>query len=259
MADIDFFQLTRGGLRRKTNDDAVGCWSHADGLVLAVADGLGEQSGGEVASHLALEVLSGELAQAPTSWPLTTRLRRAVQAANVAIYQKAITVPELQGMATTLTTTALVGSSLVTAHVGDCRLWLLRDGTLIQLTKDHTWVWAHLPGAPSVEQVRHQPRRYSLPRCLGRELIVSIDMLSLELRAGDVLAQCSDGVHGALTDDGIQELLEAHPPEAACHAILRCAGQLDGSDDLSVQVAAVRDVPLVARRWWPFSRVAERV
>lgn len=259
MSDIDFFQLTRGGSRRDVNEDAVGCWPHADGLVLAVADGLGEHSAGEVASQLALELLPGELAQAPTTWPLTTRLRRAVQAANVAIYQKAITVPELQGMGTTLTATALVAGALVTAHVGDCRLWLLRDGTLTQLTKDHTWVWAHVPGAPSVEQVRDQPRRYSLPRCLGRELIVSIDMLSLELRAGDVLAQCSDGVHGTLTDDDIQELLEAHPPEAACRAILRRAGQLDGSDDLSVQVAAVRDVPLVARRWWPFSRVAERV
>ena len=259
MSDIEFFQLSRGGRCREVNEDAVGCWPHADGIVLAVADGLGEQSAGEVASQLALEVLPAELGQAPTTWPLTTRLRRAVQAANVAIYQKAITVPELQGMATTLTATALVGGALVTAHVGDCRLWLFRDGALTQLTKDHTWVWAHVPGAPSVEQVRNQPRRYSLPRCLGRELVVSIDILSLELRAGDVIVQCSDGVHTALGEDDIQELLEAHPPAAACHAILRRAGQLDGSDDLSVQVAAVRDVPLVARRWWPFSRVAERV
>ena len=120
-------------------------------------------------------------------------------------------------------------------------------------------MWAHVPGAPSVEQVRNQPRRYSLPRCLGRELVVSIDILSLELRAGDVIVQCSDGVHTALGEDDVQELLEAHPPEAACHAILRRAGQLDGSDDVSVQVAAVRDVPLVARRWWPFSRIADCV
>src|SRR5437899_2616124 len=154
MPDIDSFQLTREGSRREVNEDAVGCWPHADGLVLAVADGLGAHSAGEVASQLALEVLPAELAQAPTTWPLTTRLRRAVQAANVAIYQKAITVPELQGMATTLTATALVGGALVTAHVGDCRLWLFRDGALTQLTKDHTWVWAHVPGAPSVEQVR---------------------------------------------------------------------------------------------------------
>src|SRR5262249_41579052 len=118
MSDIEFFQLSRGGRCRGGNEDAVGCWHHAAGIVLAVADGLGEQSAGEVASQIAVEVLPAELAQAPTTWPLTTRLRRAVQAANVSIYQKAITVPELQGMATTLTATALVGGALVPAHVG---------------------------------------------------------------------------------------------------------------------------------------------
>src|SRR5205823_2268879 len=93
--------------------------------------------------------------------PIATRLRRAVHAANVAVYEKAVVVPQLAGMATTLTVTALVGSALTTAHVGDCRLWLLRDGTLTQLTKDHTWVWSHLPGIAPPTPGREQPRRYS--------------------------------------------------------------------------------------------------
>lgn len=254
MARIQFFELSEGGADHPTNEDAVAHWSLEDGLVFAVADGIGERAAGHVASTLALEIVGRELGGPPTELPVLNRLRRAVQTANVELYQKGLTVPALSGMGTTLTATALVGSSLVAAHVGDCRLWLLRDRTLTQLTKDHTWVWAHLPGFEGGEHAHGQRRRYSLPRCLGHELVVSIDLLSLELRTGDVLVQCSDGVHGAIEEVEIQELLEAHPPEAACRALLRRAHEEDG-DDVSVQVAAVRGVPAsAARPWWRLGR-----
>src|SRR4029077_7217555 len=144
MPEIEFFQLTDVGCVRETNEDAVGHWPHEDGLLFAVADGLGGQAAGEVASQLALEILSREMDRAPGSWAVAKRLKRAVQEANLEIYTKGITVPELRRMATTLTGSAVVGGPLVAAHVGDCRLFLLRDRKLMQLTKDHTWVWEQM-------------------------------------------------------------------------------------------------------------------
>ncbi len=256
MPAIDFFQLTDVGCVRASNEDAVGYWPHEDGLLFGVADGLGGHAAGEEASQLALEVLAREMERAPGSWPVGKRLKRAVQEANLAIYNKGITVPELRGMGTTLTATAVVGGSLVTAHVGDCRLLLLRNHELTQLTKDHTWVWEQVQyGILSPEEARTHPRRNVITRCLGRELIVSTDVLTLDVRPEDILLQCSDGVHGMLAEGEIRELLEAHPPEAACRALIRRAREEGGEDNLSAQVAVVLDCPPpTARPWWRFGR-----
>jgi protein phosphatase len=252
MSGIEFFQVSDAGPVRERNQDAVGRWPHEDGLLFAVADGLGSQPGGEVASDLALTMVAREMERAPGSWPVAKRLRRAVQEANLEIYAKAITVPELRGMGTTLTATALVGGTLVAAHVGDCRLFLLRDGKLVQLTKDHTWVWEQVQhGALSPDGARLHPRRHMLTRSLGRELIVGIDLLTLAIHEGDVFMQCSDGVHGALGEPEVAELLAAHPPEAACRALVRRAREEGGEHNISVQVASVVSCPPAADRpWW---------
>ena len=256
MPEIEFFQLTDVGCVRVENEDAVGFWPHDDGLLFAVADGLGGEAAGEVASGLALEVLGREMERAPGTWPLTKRLRRAVQQANLEIHTKAITVPDLRRMGTTLTATAVVGGSLVAAHVGDCRLLRLRDGKLTQLTKDHSWVGEQMQyGLLSAEEARTHPRRHILNRCLGRELIVGIDVLSTDVRPGDVLAQMSDGVHAFLPEAEILEILRAHPPEDACQTLVRRGRETGGEDNLSVQVVAILDCPPPSpRRWWRLGR-----
>src|SRR5262249_61800540 len=118
MPEIEFFQLTDVGCVRETNEDAVGHWPHEDGLLFAIADGVGGNVAGEVASALALEVLAREMDRAPGGWPVGKRLRRAVQEVNLEIYNKSITVPELRRMGTTLTATAVVGGPPVAAHRG---------------------------------------------------------------------------------------------------------------------------------------------
>src|SRR5436309_14138042 len=231
MPEIEFFQLTDVGCVRDANEDAVGHWSHEDGLLFAVADGLGGHAGGEVASALALEVLAREMDRAPGGWPVSKRLRRSIQEANLEIYNKAIAVPELRRMGTTLTASAVVGGTLVAAHVGDCRLLLLRDGKLTQLTKDHSWVGEQVQyGLLSAEDARTHPRRHMINRCLGRELIVGIDVLTTEVRPGDVLAQLSDGVHALVPETEIAEILRTCPPEAACQTLER-RGRDAGGDD----------------------------
>src|SRR6185503_14262007 len=124
MPALEFSQLTDVGCVREENEDAVASWPWpvGDGVVFAIADGLGGYAAGQVASALALDVLREETARTPERWATEKRLRRAIQEANLKIYQRAITVTELRGMATTITASVVCGSTLVTAHVGDCRL-----------------------------------------------------------------------------------------------------------------------------------------
>jgi protein phosphatase len=256
MPEIDFSQLSDVGCVRTENEDALGHWPHEDGLLFAVADGVGGEAGGEVASALALEALAREMDRAPGSWPVAKRLRRAVQEANLEIYNKAVAVPDLRRMGTTLTASAVVGGTLVAAHVGDCRLLLLRERKLTQLTKDHTWVSEQVQyGLLAPEAARTHPRRHVLTRCLGTELIVGIDVLTIDLRPADVLVQCSDGVHALLEEAEIAELVASHPPEAACRALVRRGREEGGGDNLSVQVAVIVSCPPpAARPWWRLGR-----
>jgi protein phosphatase len=252
MPEIAFSQLTDVGCVRGDNEDAVGYWAHEDGLLFAIADGLGGHNAGQVASALALEVLAREMERAPGSWPVTKRLRRSVQEANLAICNKGVTVPELHRVGTTLTASALTGGTLVAAHVGDCRLYLLRANTLTQLTKDHTWVGEQVQyGILSPEEARTHPRRHILSRCLGHNLIVGTDVLSIGVQSGDVLFQCSDGIHASLPESDIVAVLGAHAPQAACRELIDRARVAGGEDNLSVQVAHVVDCPpTAARRRW---------
>lgn len=256
MPEIEFFQLTDRGPVRDGNEDAIGHWPYEAGLLFAVADGLGGHEAGEVASQLALEILQREMEQAPGTWALTKQLRRAVQEVNLALHTKGLAVPELRGMATTLTATAVVGGTLVAAHVGDCRLLLLRDGGVTQLTKDHTWVAERVQyGLLTPEAARMHPRRHMLTRCLGPELIVGIDVLTLDVRPGDVLVQCSDGVHGVVAEAAIGALVAGAGPEASCRALMAAALEQGTEDNLSAQVLLVRDCPPpTPRSWWRFGR-----
>ena len=256
MPSVDFFQLTDIGCVREENEDAIGYWPHEDGLLFAVADGLGGYNAGQVASAMAIEVLGREMERAPGGWTLEKRLRRAIQEANIAIHQKGITVPELHRMGTTITASAVVGSELVAAHVGDCRLYRFRDRQLTQLTKDHTWVWEQVEyGILSPEEARAHPRRHMLTRSLGQHLIVGIDVLRTDIQNGDLLIQCSDGIHGLVRETEIAEMLQTHPPQGACQGLVQLARDHGGDDNMSVQIAALIDCPApAARPWWRFGR-----
>jgi PPM family protein phosphatase len=256
MPELEFFHLTDAGCVRVKNEDAVLFWPFDDGLLFAVADGLGGHAGGQLASSLALEVLARQMQSAPGSWPVHKRLRRAVQQANLEIYTKAMTVPELRSMGTTLTASAVVGETLTTAHIGDCRLYLQRAGTLTQLTKDHTRVWEQVEyGILSPDEARTHPQRHVLSRCLGQNVIAAIDVLRRPVQTGDILLQCSDGIHALLPESEIRQLLLTYPAEGACRALVERAREAGGPDNLSIQIVAVRScAPPPRRLWWRFGR-----
>jgi len=228
---VDFAQRTIAGAVHALNEDVVCCWpSHRD-ILVAVADGVGGHEDGAVASATALDSLlqTWEAASTPES-PLK-RVRRAVERANLAVYDAG------QGrMRTTLTVSVLGPGTLTTAHVGDCRLLLFRDGTLCQLTADHNLAARSAQyGLPSVTDLPDDPGRRLLTRSLGQDLYVRVDTLSLTLRPGDIYVQCSDGL-ATLSGAHIIRILVRHDPVAAAELLIQRAQEAGGRDDMSVQV-----------------------
>jgi protein phosphatase len=136
------------------------------------------------------------------------------------------------------------------AHVGDSRLYLVRGGTIAQLTKDHTAAAEQVRlGLLSERRARHHPGRSLLTRSLGRELIVGLDRLSLGAAQGDVLVLCSDGLYNVLGDDHIEVLVRGAAADAACRALVDAANLRGTYDNVTAAVLRVTgSVPAAPRR-----------
>jgi serine/threonine protein phosphatase PrpC len=210
------------GNGRTNNEDFYGHWIEGPADVLfVVADGVGGYEGGEIASSMAVETVLEAYRDSPAAWGPAKRLHRAVQRANIEIYNRAITVPELRRMATTLTAAVVNGGTLNVSHVGDCRLYLLRGKHVQQLTRDHTAVGERVRmGLMSAQQARNHPERSALNRCLGHELIVSVDRISMTLVQGDRLVLCSDGLYSVIEDHEFDTLTHGLAAQAACHRLI---------------------------------------
>jgi len=239
--DVDLAVLTDVGTEREHNEDACGTLLEGGAAVAVVADGVSSSPGGEVASQMAVEVLLRAFREEPAGRPAGQRLYRAVQQANIEVYDRAIAVPELHGMATTLTALAVEVGTLTAVHVGDSRLYLVRDGRAVQLSKDHTVAAERVRmGVLSAEKARLHPDRSVLTRSVGRELIVNRDRLSQALRPGDILVACSDGLHGVLSDGEIAGLAAAAPgAAAACRALVDRANGRGTADNLTAAVVRI--------------------
>ena len=235
---FDIAAVSDVGATRCHNEDACAHLIESpDTAVFAVADGVGGYEGGEVASAMAVEVTLEAWRDSPPSWGAGKRLFRAVQRANIEIHNRALTVPELRRMCTTLTAVAVERGMLSAAHVGDCRLYLIRDGKVVQLTKDHTVVGERVRmGLLSEESARIHPKRSSLQRSLGRDLIVSVDRITIPLLRDDLLVLCSDGLHGVLRDHEIEAIAREGDAGSVCNRLIEAANQRETRDNLTAAV-----------------------
>ena len=237
---LSSFAGTDVGRARSGNEDSYFCGR----TVLAVADGLGGHQGGEVASAAAVEPLAAldgrEFADPAEA---ADELTAAIREANAAILDRAGGDPGLWGMGTTVTAAALAGEHhLQLAHVGDSRAYLLRDGSLEQLTTDHTVV-AELVrrGRLTPAQAAIHPERSILTRAVGLDPRIPVDTPDpLELQDGDQVLLCSDGLTEPVDDDQIAQLLSAEPDgNAACQALIDAANAAGGPDNVTVVLLRV--------------------
>jgi serine/threonine protein phosphatase PrpC len=239
-AGLDVAVLTDVGTSRDHNEDACG-WIAEGPVVVAVADGVSSGPGGEVASAQAVEALLRAWREEPAKLGAGQRLYRAVQMANIAVYDRAIAVPELLGMATTLTCAAFDAGAATIVHVGDSRCYRLRGGELEQLTKDHTVAAEKARfGILSKEELRGHPDSSLLQRSLGRELIVNRDQATHPLSEGDAFLLCSDGLYNVLDDRELARILaETGDAAAACRALVQAANACGTGDNLTAAVVRV--------------------
>jgi protein phosphatase len=234
---VEVASLSHPGTERADNEDH--CATLLDGetrALAAVADGVSGFEGGEVASQRAVEAFLRCYGEQP-ALPVSKRLARAIQRANIEVHDLALVVPELRGMATTMTAVAVDGAMLHAVHVGDCRLYLVRRGELRQLSKDHTVVGERVRmGVMSESRARQHPDRSVLTRSLGRELIVAVDRISTELEQGDVVVVCSDGLYNVLDEGEIRGRVVEQPAPEACRTLIEAANARGTADNLTVAV-----------------------
>ena len=222
------------GRVRTNNEDSL----YTSPRLLAVADGMGGHSGGEVASDMALRTLDSQFVEASAAG-----LLEAAYTANEAVLEAAGEDPGLRGMGTTLVAIAPVedGSALAWINVGDSRLYLLRDGELTQVSEDHNLVEeAVRSGELSPEEARNHPQRNIVTRALGIGANVTIDGDRVDLVEGDRYLLCSDGLSDLVEDDTIASILRrlADPSDAA-KELVRVANEAGGRDNITVVVADV--------------------
>lgn len=238
---LEVAALTDVGTEREHNEDHCGVLLESETVALVVvADGVSGSRAGATASRTAVEALLREYREQPAALGAPRRLSRAAQRANIEVHELSLTVPELSGMATTLTAVAVEGAELSAAHVGDSRLYLLREGAITQLSKDHTAAAEQVRlGLLGEKRARTHPGRSVLTRSLGRELIVGIDRISLRLQGDDRLLLCSDGLYNVLDDREMAALARAAPPGEACRALVEAANARGTGDNLTAAVVRV--------------------
>jgi PPM family protein phosphatase len=230
--------LSDVGTNRDNNEDSCGHYIESqDRVLFAVADGLGGYGGGEVASAMAIDITLSGFRENPVAWGAAKRLLRATQKANIEIHNRALAVPELRRMATTLTAVVVDEGILHATHVGDCRLYLLRRGRIQQITKDHTVVADRVRmGLLSAARARTHPERSSLNRSMGQDLIVSVDRITLPLLQNDRLILCSDGLYNVLEPHDIAGQAQDSDAETGCRRLLELANRRGTADNLTASV-----------------------
>jgi PPM family protein phosphatase len=222
-----FGERTDVGRGRPENED-----SHLvdpeDGLY-AVADGMGGHRAGEVASATAIDALK-------TAFLGGQRLDQAVSAANAAVFARAAQDAALRGMGTTLTAIALEDSTALLGHVGDSRAYLMREGAVTQVTEDHSLVEQLVrEGRLTPEEAQNHPQRAIITRALGIDPDVQVDTYRIDLKPGDRLLICSDGLTNMLSDDTIAQTLRRHAdPQQAADTLVDMANQAGGDDNITV-------------------------
>ena len=224
---------THVGLVRLLNEDTV----FADTPLYGVADGMGGHNAGEVASRLAADRMMERLHGKEPSQEL---LKAALIDVNRAVFSEQVSHQEYSGMGTTLTVLWEGETNVYLGHIGDSRAYLLRDGSLSQVTRDHSLVQEMVSqGLITREEALVHPYRNVITRAVGTDPYVESDCLTLEKSKGDIWLLCSDGLSNFVSDEVIERTLKEQALDPAADTLLQTALQNGGRDNISLLIAEV--------------------
>jgi protein phosphatase len=233
----EHYEKSDTGRQRRVNEDAF----FARSPLFVLADGMGGAQAGEVASRVAAETFAAGL---PDEGGPEQRLAARVVEANTRIHELSQADRDRAGMGTTLTAAYVDADEIAIAHVGDSRAYLLRDGELTRLTRDHTLVDELVRrGKLTEEEAAEHPQRSIITRALGPEPDVEIDTLTCRAQAGDVVLLCSDGLTSMVSEADVEAIMaRATSLEAAGRALVAAANDAGGRDNITVLLARLEDV-----------------
>ena len=246
---LRFAAKTDLGRIRENNEDKFDFYEVEDltllatrGCLYAVADGMGGHAAGQIASELALKnVIANYYNSANDDIP--TSLLESIVAANEAIYNIAVMIPERNGMGTTLTAAVFAEDRVYVAQVGDSRAYLIRDGQVRQVTYDHSWVAEQVRlGGMTPEEAESSPYRNVITRSIGTQSTVEPEVFVEEARPHDIWVLCSDGLTGHVADAEILQIVTGVPPAEAARQLIELANSRGGRDNITVFVISVRDI-----------------
>jgi protein phosphatase len=250
--EVEFAQLSDPGRIRQNNEDYFGyvqprspLQAQSHGWLFVVADGVGGQQFGEIASRTAVESILANFSRSVGGESHAALLRRLVQAANHAVYEGGHSVsPVGVPMATTIVACTLRYDRAVVAHVGDSRCYLVRNGHATALTRDHSVSSEQIRlGLITAKEGAESGNRHLLSRSLGNDLFVSVEIGDHSLIPGDTLLLSSDGLHNSVGASDIAELLSPVVDlNVASRNLVALANERDGADNITVQVVRVRSV-----------------
>ena len=250
---IIYAELSSIGPVRPQNEDFVKFWEAEEepprklhGAVSLLADGLGGHGDGEVASRLAVETALRIFQEADPNTTDNQLLWRMFNAANLAVYDAGMARGGSDRMATTLTVSLFRRNEIAVGHVGDSRAYLIRQRQIRQLTSDHTYVAMQLKlNLISDQDAQASELRSVLTRSIGGNPTIQVDYSRAVLHSRDVVVQCSDGLHGCVTEAELADTASRLRPDEACQELLRLAERRGAEDNVSVQVLTVDNVPRV--------------
>lgn len=238
---MKYAAISDRGMLREKNEDFWNIVLSADGSPQAfiVADGMGGHEAGDVASRMAVEAISKEVAiqmQVPGSVDSPRSfLEKAILHSNEEIYQYAQTHLNGAGAGTTLTAGVLHNGRLIIAHIGDSSLYLIRNGVIEKITRDHSYVGELVEkGVLDAEEARTHPLRNQITRALGYEKQVQIDFYEMDTMPGDIYLFCTDGLTLKITQDELMSMLDTEEDlEQALKQMVALANRRGGEDNIT--------------------------
>lgn len=254
---------TDRGLVRSINEDSI--YINEKLRLALVADGMGGHSSGETASKLTAGVIRdyfrmGRLdteSRDPLFSETTNRLKAAVMMANKTVYEAAQKSPQWRGMGTTVAAAVLTENRLSYAHVGDSRIYLVRSGSIVQLTDDHSC--ARKEADQNEIQALSSDMNNVLTRAVGIEAQVEVDVGELTVFEGDLLLLCTDGLYNMVSDEDIlQIILRAGNVRAASEILIDAANENGGMDNISAIVGYIHKEKKWYSSWSTFFKAIRR-
>ncbi len=234
---------TDTGRLRKGNEDNLFADANEYRGLFIVADGMGGHAAGEIASQMAVDLLAAELADLNdlADPEAGARLSETLRLANRSVFQRTMKEVDKTGMGSTASALLISDTRYLIGHVGDSRIYLVRDGVMTQLTHDHSLVQEQVDaGLITAEQARHHPQSNVITCCIGMSSEIEPDIISGETRVGDVFLLASDGLTGMVEDRRLKQLLESRAnPERIVNAMIADANNNGGIDNITAIVVKV--------------------